>query len=57
MTGRCRAAVGAMVVLLALPAAAQARTKSVNLGVPPSAGKAFEKLGLPLDVPRRGDRS
>ena len=50
MTGRCRAAVGAMVVLLAFPAAAQARTKSVNLGIPPSAGKSFEKLGLPLDV-------
>ena len=50
MTGRCRAAVGAMVVLLVLPAAAQARTKSVNLGIPPSSNKAFEKLGLPLDV-------
>ena len=50
MTGRCRAAVGAMVLLLALPAAAQARTKSVDMGVPPKYGKAFEKLGLPLDV-------
>lgn len=39
-----------MVVVLALPAAAQARTKSVNLGVPPSAAKQFEKLQLPLDV-------
>ena len=39
-----------MVVLLALPAAAQARTKSVNLGIPPSANKQFEKLQLPLDV-------
>ena len=50
MTGRCSAAIGALVVLLALPAAAQARTKSVNLGIPPSANKSFEKLGLPLDV-------
>jgi plastocyanin len=50
VTGRCRAAVGAMVVLLAVPAAAQARTKSVNMGIPPSSNKAFEKLGLPLDV-------
>ena len=50
MTGRCRAAVGAMVVLLALPAAAQARTKSVDMGIPPKSGKAFEKLQLPLDV-------
>jgi plastocyanin len=50
VTGRCRVAVGALVVLLALPAAAQARTKSVNLGIPPSANKQFEKLQLPLDV-------
>ena len=50
MTGRCRAGVGALVVLLALPGIAEAKTKSVNLGIPPSAGKAFEQLGLPLDV-------
>jgi plastocyanin len=50
VTGRCRAAVGAMVIVLVLPAAAQARTKAVDMGIPPSSNKAFEKLGLPLDV-------
>ena len=39
-----------MGVLLLLPGIAEAKTKSVNMGVPPSAGKSFEKLGLPLDV-------
>jgi plastocyanin len=29
---------------------AQAATKSVNMGIPPKSGKAFEKLQLPLDV-------
>lgn len=50
MTGRCRAGVGALVLLLALPGMAQARTKSVNMGIPPASNKAFERLQLPLDV-------
>jgi plastocyanin len=50
VTGRCKVGIGALVALLALPGAAQAATKSVNMGIPPSSAKAFEKLQLPLDV-------
>jgi plastocyanin len=49
VTGRCRAGVGALVVVLALPGVAQARTKSVNMGIPPKSGKAFQKLGVDVN--------
>lgn len=38
-----------MVVLLALPGAAQAATKSVNMGIPPKSGKAFQPLGVDVN--------
>jgi plastocyanin len=50
MTGRRTAGLIALGALLALPGVAEAKTKTVNLGIPPSANKSFEKLGLPLDV-------
>jgi plastocyanin len=54
VTGRCRAAgVGVfLVVLLALPGVAQAKsnTKSVNMGIPPKSGKAFQPLGVDVNA-------
>jgi plastocyanin len=38
-----------MVVLLALPGTAQAATKSVNMGIPPKSGKAFQPLGVDVN--------
>ena len=49
MTGRCRVGIGALVVLLALPGAAQAATKTVNMGIPPKAGGGFQKLGVDVN--------
>ena len=49
MTGRCRVGIGALVVLLALPGAAQAATKTVNMGIPPKSGKAFQPLGVDVN--------
>jgi plastocyanin len=49
VTGRCRAGVAALVVVLALPGVAQARTKSVNMGIPPKSAKAFEPLGVDVN--------
>jgi plastocyanin len=50
VTRRCRAGIGAaVVVLLALPGVAQAKTKTVNMGIPPKAGKAFESLGVDVN--------
>jgi plastocyanin len=51
VTGRSRAGAGAVVALLALalPGAAQAATKTVNMGIPPSAGKAFQPLGVDVN--------
>ena len=40
---------GAVAVSIALPAVADARTKSVNLGLPPSAGKQFQRLNVDVD--------
>jgi plastocyanin len=50
VTGRCRVGLVAVAAMLALPGVAEAKTKSVNMGIPPSSNKAFEKLKLPLDV-------
>ena len=49
MTGRCKAGIGALVVLLALPGAAQAKTKTVNMGIPPANGKAFQNAGVDVN--------
>src|SRR3954466_8754533 len=51
MTGRSRAGAGAAAALLALalPGAAQAATKTVNMGIPPKAGGAFQKLGVDVN--------
>ena len=49
MTGRYIAGVGALAVVLTLPAAAQAATKSVNMGIPPKYGKAFQPLGVDVN--------
>jgi plastocyanin len=49
VTGRCRAGIAALVVLLALPGVAQARTKSVNMGIPPKNAKAFQPLGVDVN--------
>ena len=49
MTGRCRAGAVALVVVLALPGVAQARTKSVNMGIPPKAAKQFQPLGVDVN--------
>jgi len=54
VTGRCRAAgVGVfLAVLLALPGVAEAKsiTKSVNMGIPPKSGKAFQPLGVDVNA-------
>ena len=46
----CRTA-GAIAVaaLLAVPGVAEAKTKSVNLGIPPKSAKAFEPLGVDVN--------
>ena len=46
----CRTA-GAIALgaLLALPGIAEAKTKTVNMGIPPKSGKAFEKLGVDVN--------
>jgi plastocyanin len=51
MSKRTRRAValGAAAALLALPAAAQAKTKSVFVGTPPKNGKAFQDAGVDLN--------
>ena len=51
MTERLRAGTGvaAVVLALALPGAAQAATKTVNMGIPPKAGGAFQKLGVDVN--------
>jgi plastocyanin len=50
VTGRCRAVVAAaVVVMLALPGMAQAKTKSVNMGIPPKNAKAFGPLGTDVN--------
>jgi plastocyanin len=49
VTGRCRAGIGVLVVLLALPGVAQAKTKTVNMGIPPKSGKAFQPLGVDVN--------
>lgn len=41
--------VGALAAL-ALPALAAAKTKTVDMGIPPAFGERFERLGLPADV-------
>ena len=43
MTGRRTAGVIAVGALLALPGVAEAKTKTVNMGIPPASGKAFQK--------------
>jgi plastocyanin len=51
VTRGCRAGIGAVVVLLlALPGVAQAATKSVNMGIPPKSGKAFQPLGVDVNA-------
>ena len=40
---------GFALLALALPGAAQAATKTVNMGIPPSAGKAFQPLGVDVN--------
>jgi plastocyanin len=35
--------------LLALPGVAEAKTKTVNMGIPPASGKAFEKAGVDVN--------
>jgi plastocyanin len=49
VTGRCRAGAGALVVLLALPGVAQARTKTVDMGVPPKSQKGFQAVGADVN--------
>jgi len=50
VTRRCRAGVGAAVVLLlAVPGAAQAKTKTVNMGIPAKSGKAFQAVGVDVN--------
>ena len=46
MTGRLTAGVIAVGAMLALPGIAEAKTKSVNMGIPPKSGKAFQPLGV-----------
>ena len=36
--------------VLALPGVAEAKTKSVNMGIPPKSGKAFQKLGVDVNA-------
>jgi plastocyanin len=50
VTGRCKVGVGALVILLALPGVAQAKTKTVNMGIPPKSGKAFQPLGVDVNA-------
>ena len=51
MTRRCRAGAGALAVaVLALPGVAEAKTKTVNMGIPPKSGKAFQPLGVDVNA-------
>jgi plastocyanin len=51
VTRRCRTGIGAAVILLlALPGAAQAATKTVDMGVPGKSSKAFQKLGVDVNA-------
>jgi plastocyanin len=49
--GRIRSAAwaGAAAILLALPGVAEARTKSVTMGVPPKTAEAFQKAGVDVN--------
>ena len=49
MTGRRTAGVIAIGAMLALPGVAEAKTKTVNMGIPPASGKAFEPLGVDVN--------
>lgn len=50
MTGRCRVGIAAaLAVSLAVPGVAEAKTKSVNMGIPPKSGKAFQDLGVDVN--------
>ena len=49
MTGRRTAGVIAIGAMLALPGVAEAKTKTVNMGIPPASGKAFEKTGADVN--------
>jgi plastocyanin len=51
MTGRFRGAVAALVVLLVLPGAAEAKskTKTVDLGIPKAFGKQFQPTGADVN--------
>src|SRR3954464_3113276 len=49
MTGRRTAGAIAVGALLALPGVAEAKTKTVNMGIPPASGKAFEKAGVDVN--------
>ena len=49
MTGRLTAVIAAIGVLVALPAAAGAKTKTVDMGIPPASGKAFQKAGVDVN--------
>ena len=49
MTGRSRAVAGAVVMLLALPGVAHAKPRTVDMGIPPNAGKAFQPLGVDVN--------
>ena len=51
MTGRCKAVAAALVVgMLALPGMAQAKTKTVDMGVPGKSNKAFQQLGVDVNA-------
>jgi plastocyanin len=49
MTGRRTAGAIAVGALLALPGVAEAKTKTVNMGIPPASGKAFQKAGVDVN--------
>jgi plastocyanin len=49
MTRRRTTGVIALGALLALPGIAEAKTKTVNMGIPPASGKAFEKAGVDVN--------
>lgn len=46
---RTVALAGAVAVSIALPGVADARTKSVDMGLPPGAGERFQKLGVDVN--------
>src|SRR3954447_267404 len=49
MTRRQTTGAIAIGALLALPGVAQAKTKTVDMGIPPANGKAFEKAGVDVN--------